>query len=630
MFILSDSSHGNTKPIYFKDKESKNLRTLLPRKKVTRSIGSFHPKIMILRFEEKLRVVIGSGNLASGDWYFWSNVFVKFDFPKKTGKKRKLSAKAKRKRKKLKIRKKNGNTKRSKLWNLEEEDDNTTTEAATNSDSMSWKSSIKQKNSLTSYSDFYTKRKNIKSLDCSDEQELSESFFRLNRKQKTALVNWSERIEEHKEHLSDLGYDFERYLKTFLDFCMKDYTDEMEDYLGIDFKDYDIEENDVLLVGSLPGGYDNVVNYSSEAHLKKENKIKSKKKKSTNNSSKGKANHFNVKKAVVERHSQRFSNLIVFEPEEEVKSQQVEKMKTSSRNSSWKTKKKIEALSINEVLSLRQKDVSVKKQYKSNYSNGNTDKNGSSSISINPGTLKTLKVSKKQLEWSDTSNTGFGLHGFSLVRFLLHCYPTSKPFDLNHTKICYVSSSLSIIDVRLMFDIAYSFIPGFPFEWRHLSEDLKKIIKNMFSVVFPSEEHVQQSILGPQNANCIFLDTERFKSRKFRKKILAHFESNDTISNSQKIIPHLKACIVSNADGKITDDSVIYIGSHNMTKAAWGRFSSSGEKLYVSNYEMGVVLPPAPGSMAKKKDIISKMGFVYPPRKYAPKEKPFTRTFNRF
>ena len=37
----------------------------------------------LLKFKDRLRVTIGSGNLASGDWYFWLNIFLKFDFTKK-------------------------------------------------------------------------------------------------------------------------------------------------------------------------------------------------------------------------------------------------------------------------------------------------------------------------------------------------------------------------------------------------------------------------------------------------------------------------------------------------------------------------------------------------------------------
>ena len=210
----------------------------------------------------------------------------------------------------------------------------------------------------------------------------------------------------------------------------------------------------------------------------------------------------------------------------------------------------------------------------------------------------------------------FKLHGLTLVRFLMHKHPTIKPFNLNKVMISYVSSSINVIDSRLLFDIAYSFIPDFPYESRHLSSELSKKIKSMFNVIFPTKEYVQNSTLGPQNANCIFLDYDRYYSRKFEKTVMAKFEGNKNIKNNDQVIPHLKVCIVSNDKGKINDDTIIYIGSHNMTKAAWGRYNKMGTMLYVSNYEMGIIIPPKLNSMRMKKDIIKKLGFVYPAKKY--------------
>ena len=164
-----------------------------------------------------------------------------------------------------------------------------------------------------------------------------------------------------------------------------------------------------------------------------------------------------------------------------------------------------------------------------------------------------------------TQGTPLELHGLALVRFLMHQHPTKRPFCLKKTKITYVSSSINVIDDRLLFDIAYSFIPQFPFESRHLSKELSEQISGMFDVVFPSQEYVQNSTFGPENANCIFLDFDRFHSRKFKKNVIAKFEGNGAIKNNGRAIPHLKVCVVSNNGYTVNDDTIIYIGSHNMT-----------------------------------------------------------------
>jgi hypothetical protein len=216
-------------------------------------------------------------------------------------------------------------------------------------------------------------------------------------------------------------------------------------------------------------------------------------------------------------------------------------------------------------------------------------------------------------------------HGLALARMLLHLHPTQSPFVLANTTFHYVSSSLGMVDTRLLFDLAYSFIPGFPYELRHLTQDLAKQLKQIFYVVFPSKKHVQDSALGPQNANSLFLSHDRYKSQKFEKQVLAKFESNGIIKSNSNTIPHLKVAVISNDSGNINDDTIIYMGSHNMTKAAWGRFNATGDQLFVSNYEMGVVLPPRVGSAAKKQALVRKLGFKYPAERFEKMERPFTR-----
>lgn len=217
------------------------------------------------------------------------------------------------------------------------------------------------------------------------------------------------------------------------------------------------------------------------------------------------------------------------------------------------------------------------------------------------------------------------IHGLALVRFLMHLHPTKSPFNLESTTFHYVSSSLGVVDSRVLFDLAYAFIPGFAYESRHLSDELGQLLKNMFRVVFPSKKHVTNSALGPKNANSLFLDHVGYTSRKFEKSVMAKFEANGLLKSKTNVIPHLKIAIISNDNGNINDDTIIYLGSHNMTKAAWGRFSGLGNQLFLSNYEMGVIVPPREGSAYKKADLIQKLGFKYPADRFEKNEYPFTR-----
>ncbi len=44
--------------------------------------GVFHCKLWLIKFEDKLRVVVGSGNQHVGDWAVWMNAFWYQDFGK--------------------------------------------------------------------------------------------------------------------------------------------------------------------------------------------------------------------------------------------------------------------------------------------------------------------------------------------------------------------------------------------------------------------------------------------------------------------------------------------------------------------------------------------------------------------
>ena len=43
--------------------------------------SNFHPKIFLIKFNNFIRIVIGSQNLYIGDWNVWSNIFYLKDFP---------------------------------------------------------------------------------------------------------------------------------------------------------------------------------------------------------------------------------------------------------------------------------------------------------------------------------------------------------------------------------------------------------------------------------------------------------------------------------------------------------------------------------------------------------------------
>ena len=59
---------------------------------------------------------------------------------------------------------------------------------------------------------------------------------------------------------------------------------------------------------------------------------------------------------------------------------------------------------------------------------------------------------------------------------------------------------------------------------------------------------------------------------------------------------------------EINDDSIIYLGSHNLSYSAWGWYLKN-DILKVNNVELGLILLPKKGSKSLKSQIISNLNF---------------------
>ena len=56
--------------------------------------------------------------------------------------------------------------------------------------------------------------------------------------------------------------------------------------------------------------------------------------------------------------------------------------------------------------------------------------------------------------------------------------------------------------------------------------------------------------------------------------------------------------------GLVNDDTVLYLGSHNLSQAAWGIEEKNGSQLTIFNTELGVVFPAAEGSSKLKETLV--------------------------
>ena len=135
---------------------------------------------------------------------------------------------------------------------------------------------------------------------------------------------------------------------------------------------------------------------------------------------------------------------------------------------------------------------------------------------------------------------------------------------------------------------------------------------------------MQTSHLGQENASSIilneqyWLDVQGFPRKSFCRQV---GKTNDLDRN----LYHAKFIIVTDKERKdeITDDTVLYFGSHNLSGAAWGNLEKDQTQIAIANWEIGVVFGPQTNSKEMKEKIVSSMVLKFPPDKYKETDYPF-------
>ena len=57
-------------------------------------------------------------------------------------------------------------------------------------------------------------------------------------------------------------------------------------------------------------------------------------------------------------------------------------------------------------------------------------------------------------------------------------------------------------------------------------------------------------------------------------------------------------------EDEISDNTVLYFGSHNLSTAAWGNQEKDNTFISIASWELGVLFPPQLGSADLKKKIL--------------------------
>ncbi|GAA6000898.1 hypothetical protein JCM10207_004710 [Rhodosporidiobolus poonsookiae] len=120
-------------------------------------------------------------------------------------------------------------------------------------------------------------------------------------------------------------------------------------------------------------------------------------------------------------------------------------------------------------------------------------------------------------------------------------------------------------------------------------------IKLPLKIVFPTEDELVNSYMGPEHGGTLFCPTSSWNTSTFPRHLFHRGQSKrDRVPAHTKIILALHK-YSSNAPSSSPQkhEGWIYVGSHNFTGAAWGRpeNGSGGPQITLNNYELGVLLP---------------------------------------
>jgi hypothetical protein len=72
----------------------------------------------------------------------------------------------------------------------------------------------------------------------------------------------------------------------------------------------------------------------------------------------------------------------------------------------------------------------------------------------------------------------------------------------------------------------------------------------------------------------LFLKKENYYKSELKKEVFYYYEPSDR-NHVKGAIPHLKTVVIENQDPQSEEERnecVFFMGSHNMTKAAWGSY----------------------------------------------------------
>ena len=147
--------------------------------------------------------------------------------------------------------------------------------------------------------------------------------------------------------------------------------------------------------------------------------------------------------------------------------------------------------------------------------------------------------------------------------------------------------------------------------------------ENNIDIFYPSENYIYTCEKGIELSSCLFFNNEAYKIYKDKLHDIVLKEQY----KDRKTVFHSKIFITGkrNKEGKfiLNNDSMIYIGSHNLSASAWGNYEKNGTQISVANYELGIIFDVNLLSFQEKLDIYNNLLFNFDAPKYTEEDAPF-------
>jgi hypothetical protein len=195
---------------------------------------------------------------------------------------------------------------------------------------------------------------------------------------------------------------------------------------------------------------------------------------------------------------------------------------------------------------------------------------------------------------SDRQRTGFNSLA-QAVAFLGLAPPKGAKLHLN----CITASLGSLSDAFL--NCIYKAASGKtntlePTRVTKSSTPVSSKVRDYVRVLFPSEETVNASTGGPDNAGTVCFHAESYNADTFPKGVL-----RDYVSIRRGMLSHAKTILAYTTGAEAPSKNVawVLVGSANLTESAWGRLvkdrARKEMKLVCRHWECGVIVPvPVP------------------------------------